>query len=125
MDLEQTLRYISDADDDTLFILWTNADPVTAELMVFMYAENSVKYHKWNRIMIIIWGATARLAAENDDIRAKIRHLSETGVCFSACITCAKELGVEEKLMDLGVDLVKWLEPMTLVLKSNKKLITI
>ena len=38
MNLEQTLEYISEADDNTLFLLWTNADPVTAQLMVFMYA---------------------------------------------------------------------------------------
>ena len=51
--------------------------------------------------------------------------LSEIGVQFSACITCAKELGVEERLADLGVDLVKWLEPLSLILKSDKKLLTI
>ena len=125
MNLDQTMQFIKEADDNTLFILWTNADPITADLMVFMYAENSMKYHKWDHIIIIIWGATARLAAENNHIRSKILYLQETGVHFTACITCAMELGVKEQLESLGVDLVKWLDPLTAVLKGNKKLITV
>jgi len=125
MNLEQTLQYIEESDDNTLFILWTNADPLTAELMVFMYAENSMKYHKWDRLTIIIWGATAKLAAENEKIRSKIRMLREMGVHFTACITCAEELGVKSALEELDVDLVKWLNPLTQLLKGNKKLITV
>ena len=125
MNLDQTMQFIAEADDNTLFILWTNADPITADLMVFMYAENSMKYHEWDHIIIIIWGATARLAAENIQIRSKILYLRETGVHFTACITCAMELGVKEQLESLGVDLVKWLDPLTAVLKGNKKLITV
>ena len=115
MNLEQTLEYISEADDNTLFLLWTNADPVTAQLMVFMYVENSM----------IIWGATAKLAAEDPEIRSKIRMLQEMGVHFTACITCAEELGVKDSLEEIGIDLVKWLHPLTAILKGGKKLLTV
>lgn len=125
MNLEQTLQYISESDDNSLFILWTNADPVTADLMVFMYTENSMKYHKWNQIMVIIWGATTRLVSENTEIQARIRQLQEKGVHFSACVTCAEELGVRPVLEDLQIDLVKWLEPLTEVLKTRKHLLTV
>ena len=125
MNLEQTLQYIEKADDDTLFLLWTNADPVTAELMVFMYAENSMKYHKWESITIIIWGATAKLVADNLEIQSKIKMLQDMGVHFTACITCAKELEVQNTLEELGIDLIKWLEPLTAIIKGNHKLITI
>ena len=40
MNLEETMQSIRESGDETLYILWTNADPVTANLMVFMYAEN-------------------------------------------------------------------------------------
>lgn len=30
-------------NQDRLYILWTNADPVTSKLMVMMYAKNSLK----------------------------------------------------------------------------------
>jgi hypothetical protein len=44
-------------EEDHLHILWTNADPVTAEKMVFMYAANALKFAWWQRVTIIIWGA--------------------------------------------------------------------
>ena len=125
MNLEETIQSIKEADDNTLYILWTNADPVTANLMVFMYAENSMRYQKWDDITIIVWGSTTKLVAENPQIQNKIRELQELGVHFSACITCAEELGVTETIRSLGIDLVKWLNPLTELLKGNKKLITI
>ena len=32
------------SEEDHLYILWTNADPVTAEQMVFMYAVNALRF---------------------------------------------------------------------------------
>ncbi len=125
MNLEETMRSIRESGDDTLYILWTNADPITANLMVFMYAENSMRYHKWDAVTIVVWGATARLAAEDPQIQGRIRALQELGVRFSACITCAEELGVTDALRSLDIDLVKWLNPLTELLKGNKKLITV
>ena len=125
MNLEETLQAINDADDNTLFILWTNADPVTANLMVFMYAENSMRYQKWDAITIIVWGSTTKLVAENLQIQNRIRELQELGVHFTACVTCAEELGVTEKIQSLDIDLVKWLNPLTDLLKGNKKLLTV
>ena len=125
MNLEETLQFIRESGDDALFILWTNADPVTANLMVFMYAVNAMRYQKWNDIMIIVWGATTKLVADDPQIQSKIRALQGLGVRFSACITCAEELGVTESLRSLGIDLVKWLNPLTELLKENKKLITV
>ena len=90
MNLEETMQSIREFGDETLYILWTNADPVTANLMVFMYAENSMRYHKWDAITIIVWGATTKLVAEDELIQSRIRALQELGVHFSACITCAE-----------------------------------
>lgn len=125
MNLEQTLQYISEADDNTLFLLWTNADPVTAQLMVFMYAQNCMKYRTWEKLTIIIWGAAAKLAAENAAIRSGIQELRKMGVHFTACITCAEELGVKDALEEMGIDLVKWLHPLTAIIKGGKKLLTV
>ena len=125
MNLEETMQAIQEADDNSLYILWTNADPVAANLMVFMYAENSMKYQKWDAITIIVWGATTKLAAEDPVIQERIKNLQELGVHFSACITCAEELGVTEEIRSLGIDLVKWLNPLTALLKGNKKLLTV
>ena len=125
MDLEGTMQSIEAASDESLYILWTNADPVTAEKMVFMYAKNCMKFKTWEKVTIIVWGATTKLVAEDEAIQAQVRYLQDLGVHFTACVTCAVELGVEEKIGELGIDLVKWLYPLTALIKGKKNLITV
>lgn len=57
--------------NDRLYILWTNADPVTSQKMVLMYATNSMLHSWWSGVTVILWGAPVRLAAENVK---KLRH---------------------------------------------------
>lgn len=51
--------------ENKLTILWTNADPTTAELMVFMFAEASIGRGWSNEVEIIVWGAKAKLVVED------------------------------------------------------------
>jgi len=108
-----------------LNILWTNADPVMAEKMVFMYGINSVLNHWWEEVVIIIWGSTATLAAEDPLIQEKIRQALHVGVKVSACKACAEQLGVKDKLETLGIEVRYWGEPLTELLKQDEKLLTI
>lgn len=110
---------------DHLHILWANADPVTTEKMVFMYAFNALKNGWWKRITIIVWGATTKLAAEDQTVRAEIRRLREGGVEFSACKSCADQLGGTEALEELGVEVIYWGEPLTRLLKERASLLTV
>ena len=111
--------------EQELFILWTNADPVTAEKMVFMYAGNSIKRKWWDKVTVIIWGATAKLAAENADVQKGLADLRETGVTLTACRACADQLGATEKLEEMGIEVKYWGEPLTEIIQSGKKLITV
>lgn len=108
-----------------LYILWTNADIITSEKMVMMYAMNSMLRHWWENVTVIIWGATAKLVAENSMIQEKIKIAMQAGVEFTACKGCSDQLGVSEKLIELGVDVAYWGEGLTEIIKDNKKLITI
>ncbi len=108
-----------------LHILWTNADPLTSEFMLMMYAVNSITHHWWDKVTVIIWGATARLAVENEAIRAKIELAIHTGVQFSACVTCALNLGVREELERMGIEVKPWGEPLTELIQNKEHLITI
>lgn len=112
-------------DTNTLHILWTNADLDTSRLMVMMYAKNSILRNWWENVTVIVWGATARLAAENPDIQEEIKAAQQAGVKFSACIACARELGVVDKLEALGIEVISWGPPLTALLKNNERLITI
>jgi hypothetical protein len=112
-------------DKNHLYILWTNDNPLTAENMVMMYATNAMKRKWWEQVTVIIWGATAKLAAENDILRHLIQEGIQNGVEFSACKACAQNLGVEKQLLELGIEVKFWGEPLTNLIKGSEPLITV
>ena len=112
-------------NENKINILWTNADPVTSKLMVMMYATNAKKRKLWEHVRVIIWGATAKLVAEDCHIQSLLAEAKEAGVEFSACIACAERLGVKEKLQELDIDIRTWGIPLTEIIKQNEHLITI
>ncbi len=57
------------SDNKHLYVLWTNANSITAENMVFMYATNSLFHGWWEEVTLIIWGAPTKLVAENEHIQ--------------------------------------------------------
>jgi hypothetical protein len=112
-------------ESNKLYILWTNADILTSDKMVMMYATNSMLNHWWEEVTVIIWGATAELVSENTFIQDKIKIAARAGVRFSACKACAEHLGAVEKLEGLGIEVVYWGKGLTDILQGNEKLITI
>lgn len=113
------------SDPDHLYILWTNADPVVAEKMVFMYAGNAARQGWWKQVTVIIWGSTASLAAGHEAVRSQIEELHKVGVEFSACKACADQLGVAEELEALGIEVIYWGEPLTRLLREQAILLTV
>ena len=109
----------------TLHILWTNDNIITSEKMVFMYGINSMRYGWWEKVTLVVWGATAKLVAENERIQELIAEARENGVHVTACKACADQLGVSETLESLGIDVEYLGIPLTNVLKNDEKLITI
>jgi hypothetical protein len=80
--------------------------------MVMMYATNSMLRHWWQDVTVIIWGATARLAAENEAIQERIKIAQRAGVRFSACVACARELGVVDALESMDIEVKPWGESL-------------
>lgn len=110
---------------EKLNILWTNADPITSEKMLMMYAINAKKNHWWKEITIIIWGATAKLVSEDELIQRKIKEAIDSGIHVSACKACADELEVTQKLEEMGIETKYWGEGLTEALKGDSPLLTI
>jgi len=108
-----------------LYVLWTNDNPVTAEKMVFMYTVNSLVHSWWDKVTLIIWGAPARLVAEDPTIQQKVREALDAGVHVTACKACADQLGVTEALEKQNIEVKYWGVPLTEILKNNEALITI
>ncbi|MCG8614746.1 MAG: DsrE family protein [Desulfobacterales bacterium] len=113
------------SEKNHLYLLWTNADKLTAEKMVFMYTVNSLIHGWWEYATLIIWGAPAKLAAEDKEIQEMIRDAQEKGVHVTACKACTDQLGVTAEVEALGVEVKYWGAPLTEILKSNEKLLTI
>jgi hypothetical protein len=112
-------------DKTHLYVLWTNDDPITAEKMVFMYTVNSLIHGWWEKVTLIIWGATAKLASEDADIKKKIKEALDAGVHVTACKACADQLGVTEILEGQNIEVKYWGLPLTEILKNNEHLLTI
>ena len=111
--------------DDALHILWTTDNPVTAERMVFMYAINSLKNAWWEDVQVIIWGAATDLAGHNAAIQEKMKLFQEMGGHIAACRKCAEEMGLVENLEALGIEVIYMGAPLTQILKSGAKLLSV
>jgi len=108
-----------------LYLLWTNDDFLTAEKMVFMYTINSLKHGWWEKVTLIVWGATAKLVADDARVQKMIKQAKEAGVHVTACKACADQLGVTGTLAELGIEVIYWGVPLTDILKNDEKLLTI
>jgi hypothetical protein len=108
-----------------LYVLWTNDNPVTAEKMVFMYTINSLIHGWWEKVTLIIWGASTKLVSKDANIQEKIKEALDTGVHITACKACADQLGVTETLENLQIEVKYWGPPLTEILKNNEQLLTI
>ena len=108
-----------------LYVLWTNADLITAEKMVFMYTTNSLIHGWWEKVTLIIWGAPVKLVSENENVQNLVQEALEAGVHVTACKACADQLGVRENLEELNIEVKYWGPPLTELLKSGEKFLTI
>jgi hypothetical protein len=111
--------------NEDLYVLWTTGDPDTAEHMVCMYTHNGLKQGWWKNVTLIIWGASAKLAAENSKIQMRLKEMMDDGVYVSACRACAERLNAAEALEKMGVDVKYWGQPLTDILKTGKNLLTV
>lgn len=102
--------------DKKLNILWTNSDPATSEHMVFLYAINAKRKKWFKEVRIIIWGGTSKLSAENRTIRKLIKEAISEVVVIDGCLACARSLGVEKQLEELGVNLSYMGQPLTKII---------
>jgi len=90
-----------------------------------MYAHNAILNNWWKTVTVIIWGATAKLVAENEIIQTRLKEMLHDGVKVSACKACADQLGVTDKIEALGIEVKYWGEPLSQILKSNETLLSI
>jgi hypothetical protein len=116
--------FASGDNSDKLVILWTSDNPELAKTMVFMYSFNAKRNGWFDEVTLIIWGPSAKLAAENEDIQNEIAKMAEVGVKIEVCVQCARMFGVDNELRQLGYDVKGMGALLTYYLKNNYKVLT-
>jgi len=113
-----------ETNTDHLVFLWTSGDPDVAEKMVFMYTYNAKNRGWWKDITFIIWGPSAKLASENQQIGEALVQMKEIGIEVVACKACADLYGCSADLENLGMEVKYMGVPLTEYLKKGFKVIT-
>lgn len=114
----------TEESSDQLVVLWTSDDPMLAERMVLMYTHAAKKQNWFSDVRLIIWGPSAKLISENQDLQRKLKSMQEDGILIEACVVCANMYGVTEKLRELGYEVKGMGSPLTRYLKSDAKILT-
>jgi hypothetical protein len=87
-------------------ILWTSGDREVALKMVFMYAYNCKKRGWMDTVRLLVWGPSAKLLSEDEELQEQLQGLKEVGVELYACKGCADLYGVSETLSSLGINVM-------------------
>jgi len=110
---------------EELLVLWTSDDKEAARQMVLLYSENAQRQGWWDQVTVLIWGSSATLAANDEQIQAYLDKLQDAGVRVIACKACARNLEVVEDLERLDIDVFYTGELLTEWLKSGRKMLSV
>ena len=105
--------------NNKLAVVWSSGDPEVAEKVCLMYTKNAKKNNWFDEVVLILWGPSTRLLAENESLQEQINEMIVLGVRIEACISCADMYGVTEKLSLLDIDVKPMGIPLTNYLKED------
>jgi len=107
-----------------LHVLWTTGEKDVAIRMIFVYLLNAKSIGWWDDIHMIIWGPSARLVAEDEQVQQELDYLLQSGTFVEACQGCTDAYGVTEKFTSLGIPVRYLGETLTNILENGEKLMT-
>ena len=110
--------------NERLVVVWTSGDPQVALKMVFMYTLNARKHGWFDDVTFVIWGPSARLLAEEDELKHQVKQMQSEGVRVEACRACADSYGVTGRLEELGIDVRYMGEPLSTYLKEGRRVLS-
>jgi hypothetical protein len=110
--------------DETLVVLWSSGDREVALKMVFMYTLNAKLKGWWRNVIFIVWGPSAELLSDDEELQEQIRRMEEAGIVLEACKKCSDLYGVSGSLEALHIEVKYMGEPLTSYLKEGMKVLT-
>lgn len=109
---------------EKLVVVWSSGDKEVAVNMAFMYTLNAKKKGWFEDITFIVWGPSSKLLSDDVELQESLKEMREEGVRLEACLRCAENYGVVEKLKNLGIDVKLMGHLLSEYLKENRKVIT-
>ena len=109
---------------DTLVVVWSSGDPEVAEKACFMYAEAAKKFKWFEEVIIVVWGPSEKLLAENKTLKDRVAAMQKNGVIVEACSACANMYSVTNDLKVCKIDVKGMGVPLTKYLKRGYKVIS-
>jgi len=107
-----------------LHVLWTTGEKDVAIRMVFQYLVNAKANGWWDEINLVIWGPSAKLSAEDEEIQSEIRMCLDSDMTVQACMACTDSYGVTRQIVRLGVNVRLMGASFTEYLQSDDTVIT-
>jgi hypothetical protein len=111
-------------NQEKLVVVWTSSDREVALKMVFMYTLNAKSYGWWKDITLLVWGPSAKLLSEDQELQYYLKRLKLVGVNLQACKACADLDQVSEELEQLGVEVKYTGDVLTNYIKEGRHVIT-
>lgn len=109
---------------EKLVIVWTSGDRDVALKMVFMYTLNAKNRGWWEDITLVVWGPSAKLLTEDQELQEYMGRIIEAGVSVRACKGCADQYGVSDKLEKLGITVLYIGKELTNYIKEGREVLT-
>jgi hypothetical protein len=109
---------------DTLVVLWSSGDRDVAEKACLMYTSAAKKFKWFNEVILVVWGPSEKLLAENAALKEKVAALKKSGVIVQACIACSNMYGVTDTLKVCQVDVKGMGVPLTKYLKRGYRVVS-
>lgn len=112
-------------EQNEILILWTTGDKEVATKMVLMYSLNAKINEWWQEITLLIWGSSAKLVAQDEEIQQELDEMMEIGIKVMACKECSDRLNVTTELEKVGIGVTHTGKFLTDWLKSGKHILTV
>jgi len=109
---------------EKLAVLWVSGDRDVAEKSCLMYTHAAKRNGWFDEVVLIVWGSSSRLLAEDEALQEKVKEMKADGVILEACIACSNMLGVTDELKNLGIDVKGMGGPLTDYLKGGYHVLT-
>jgi hypothetical protein len=107
-----------------LCVVWSSDDPGVAKNVCFMYTVNAKRREWFGVVHLVVWGPSAKLLAENEDLQNEVKAMQQAGVVVEACVACANNYGVADTLKALDIDVKPMGVPLSDRLKGPWKVLT-